>query len=56
MKKERDMKEKNKMDINNRTASNDINFTDYAPLDQDYSKQELAEIYKRIITDITRNK
>lgn len=33
----------------------DINFTDYAPLDQEYSKRELAEIYKKIITDIESN-
>lgn len=30
----------------------DINFTDYAPLDKEYSKRELAEIYKKIIIDI----
>ena len=29
-----------------------INFEDYAPLDKDYSKHELADIYKQIITDI----
>ena len=32
-----------------------INCTDYAPLDQEYSKRELAEIYKKIITDIEEN-
>lgn len=32
-----------------------INFTDYAPLDREYSKRELADIYKKIITDITQD-
>lgn len=34
----------------------DINFTDYAPLDCEYSKRELADIYKTIIVDIQSNK
>lgn len=34
---------------------NTINFTDYAPLDKEYTKRELADIYKKIITDITKN-
>lgn len=29
-----------------------IDFTDYAPLNREYSKQELADIYKKIIKDI----
>lgn len=33
----------------------DINFTDYAALDQEYTKRELADIYKKIITDITKD-
>lgn len=37
-------------------ASNEINFEDYAPLDRNYSKQELAEIYKKIIVDIGKSK
>lgn len=41
---------------NRRTTSNTIDFTEYAPLDQDYSKKELAEIYKKIITDINTGK
>ena len=44
--KSEDMKRENKKEIN---------FTDYAPLDHDYSKRELADIYKKIITDITQD-
>ena len=36
--------------------SSTIEFTEYAPLDQDYTKKELAEIYKKIITDINSGK
>lgn len=32
---------------------NQINFTDYAPLDRDYTKEELAAVYKKIIQDIS---
>lgn len=34
----------------------EINFTDYAPVDKAYTKQELAEIYKEIIQDIDEGK
>ena len=34
----------------------DINFTDYAPLNREDSKRELADIYKTIIVDIQSNK
>lgn len=34
----------------------EINFTDYAPVDKAYTKQELAEIYKKIIQDIDEGK
>lgn len=40
-------------DIENK-EKNEINFTDYAPLDRDYTKEELAAIYKKIILDITK--
>lgn len=49
----------NKKEINNMESMrvNDIiEFEDYAPLDKDYTKKELAEIYKRIITDIEARK
>lgn len=39
-----------------RVEEKEINFTDYAPLDKKYSKQELAEIYKNIIQDIDAGK
>lgn len=42
-----------KKDMKSKRA--DINFTDYAPLDKEYSKRELADIYKKIITDIESN-
>lgn len=44
------MKKEITTDMNNKREI--INFEDYAPLDKDYSKCELAEIYKKIITDI----
>lgn len=34
----------------------EINFTNYAQLDKAYTKQELAEIYKKIIQDIDEGK
>lgn len=34
----------------------EINFTDYAPLNEDYSKEELAAVYRKIILDITKEK
>ncbi len=34
----------------------EIKFTDYAPIDKDYTREELAEIYKKIITDIASEK
>ena len=47
---------KNKEILNDMESKRtDINFTDYAPLDQEYSKRELADIYKKIITDITKD-
>jgi hypothetical protein len=33
-----------------------IDFTEYAPIDREYTKRELAEIYKKIIKDIEDNK
>lgn len=49
-------KNKEKESIKNmENMRSNINFTDYAPLDQEYSKRELAEIYKKIITDIQTN-
>lgn len=39
-----------------RVEEKEINFTDYAPLDKSYTKQELAEIYKEIIQDIDNGK
>lgn len=39
-----------------RVEEKEINFTDYAPLDKAYTKQELAEIYKEIIQDIDAGK
>lgn len=41
---------------NHMKREKEINFTDYAPLDKKYSKQELAEIYKNIIQDIDAGK
>lgn len=32
----------------------EINFTDYATLNRNYTVQELADIYKTIILDIAR--
>ena len=48
----KDAEQKEIMKDMERRRTNDINFTDYAPLDKDYTKAELAEIYKKIITDI----
>lgn len=39
-----------------RVEEKEINFTDYAPLDKTYTKQELAEVYKNIIKDIDAGK
>lgn len=39
-----------------RVEEQEINFTDYAPLNKAYTKQELAEIYKKIIQDIDAGK
>lgn len=39
-----------------RVEEKEINFTDYAPLNKAYTKQELAEIYKEIIQDIDEGK
>lgn len=39
-----------------RVEEQEINFTDYAPLNKAYTKQELAEIYKEIIQDIDAGK
>ena len=36
------------------TNCKEIDFTDYAALDRNYTIHELAEIYKKIILDITR--
>lgn len=55
MKKEQEKKEIEDME-SRRVTSNTIEFTEYAPLNQDYSKKELAEIYKKIITDINSGK
>jgi hypothetical protein len=55
MKKEQEKKEIKDME-SRRANSNTIEFTEYAPLDQDYTKKELAEIYKKIITDINSGK
>lgn len=51
MKKEQEIKDIKNME-SMRVTSSTIEFTEYAPLDQDYTKKELAEIYKKIITDI----
>lgn len=46
----------NNDEMNNNIKQNtDIEFENYAPLDREYSKKELAEIYKRIIKDITNS-
>jgi hypothetical protein len=42
--------------LDNKKMDKEIEFTEYAPINQEYSKQELAEIYKRIIKDIQDNK
>ncbi len=55
MKKKRDKKEIEEME-SRRVTSNTIEFTEYAPLREDYTKKELAEIYKKIITDINNGK
>lgn len=34
----------------------EINFTDYAPLKDDYTKEELAAVYRKIILDIMKKK
>ena len=34
----------------------EINFSDYAPLNKDYTREELAEVYKRIMLDIDADK
>jgi predicted transcriptional regulator YdeE len=47
-------KRENELEKDN-MMNKEIEFTDYAPLDRDYTKQELAEIYKRIIKDISNN-
>lgn len=47
------MEKQEKKEIETMERNKDIiNFESYAPLDKDYSKSELAEIYKKIITDI----
>jgi hypothetical protein len=55
MKREQEKKEIEDME-SRRDTSSTIEFTEYAPLDQDYTKKELAEIYKKIITDINSGK
>ena len=55
MKREQEKKEIEYMESRKATSST-IEFTEYAPLDQDYTKKELAEIYKKIITDINSGK
>lgn len=55
MKREQEKKEIEDMGSRRGTSST-IEFTEYAPLDQDYTKKELAEIYKKIITDINSGK
>lgn len=55
MKREQEKKEIEDME-SRRATSSTIEFTEYAPLDQDYTKKELAEIYKKIITDINSGK
>lgn len=52
------MKDREKKEIKDmENKRNDvIDFTDYAPLDREYSKQELADIYKKIIADIESKK
>ncbi len=55
MKREQEKKEIEDME-SRKATSNTIEFTEYAPLDQDYTKKELAEIYKKIITDINSGK
>lgn len=55
MKKEQEKKEIKDME-SRRVTSSTIEFTEYASLDQDYTKKELAEIYKKIITDINSGK
>ena len=54
MKREQEKKEIEDME-SRRVTSNTIEFTKYAPLDQDYSKKELAEIYKKIITSYRKD-
>lgn len=56
MKREQEKKEIVKDMKSRKATSNTIEFTEYAPLDQDYTKKELAEIYKKIITDINSGK
>lgn len=47
-------KKEREEDMNTKqNSSNQINFTDYAPLDRDYTKEELAAVYKKIIQDIS---
>lgn len=38
----------------NNMKNTEINFEDYAPLNKNYSKIELADIYKKIILDIEK--
>lgn len=53
MEKDNDKKEISENMKSGKTG-NTIDFTDYAPLNKDYDKEELAEIYKKIITDIKK--
>ena len=55
MKREPEKKEIEDME-SRRDTSSTIEFTEYAPLDQEYTKKELAEIYKKIITHINSGK
>lgn len=50
------MKKEIKNMENKRTVGSTIELTEYAQLDRDYTKKELAEIYKKIITDINNGK
>lgn len=47
-------REENMNNLENGTE--EIKFSDYAPVDKDYTKAELAEIYKRIMDDIASRK
>ena len=50
------MKDEREKDMKELKDKVDIYFKDYASLNKNYSKHDLAEVYKKIITDIESKK